>query len=58
MGKRGVEEQMVVLQQQTLTAVNAWVDIQQQLLEVKKEKIIMKKIKLTLYKAVAIYLPV
>ena len=37
---------MVVLQQQTLTAVNALVDIQQQLLEATKEEIIMKKIKL------------
>jgi len=42
-GKRGVEQQMVRLQQQTLSAVNALVDIHRQLLEVKKAKLELKR---------------
>ena len=47
--KRGAghtEDQLISLQQQTLTAVNSLIDVQRQLLEVQREMVVIKRAKL------------
>jgi len=45
-GKRGATDELISLQQQTLTAVNSLIDVQRQLLEVQREMVVIKRAKL------------